>query len=123
MTYNPDVIISLLIVLAVAFSAARARRDGRNNPVSTGMLQADLTGVKERLTKMELKVDEIVQDVSVLPTKADIESLKSDVRNVRDKIADHQKYVDKVVDLVKDAADRTESAVVRLEGFALSAKS
>ena len=105
MLSNPDVLISLLIVLAVAISAAMARREGRNNPVSTSKLQLDVTGLKERMTVMEVKIEEIVDDVGRLPTKADITSLSERI------IA------------TKEAADRTEQAVVRIEKLLMKAPS
>lgn len=106
MLSNPDVLISLLIVLAVAFSAWwLARREGRNNPVSTSKLQLDVTGLKERMSIMEVKIEEIVTDVGQLPTTADIASLSERIT------------------ATKEAADRTEQAVVRIEKLLMKAPS
>lgn len=97
MLSNPDVLISLLIIVAVAISAALARREGRNNPVSTAKLQTDVIDLANRMTIMEVKVDEIVNDVGQLPTRADIAGLSERIT------------------ATKEAADRTEQAVVRIE--------
>lgn len=105
MLSNPDVLISLLIIIAVAISAAMARREGRNNPVSTSKLQIDVTGLKERMTVMEVKIEEIVTDVGQLPTTADIASLSERIT------------------ATKEAADRTEQAVVRIEKLLMKAPS
>lgn len=91
---NYDVLISLLIVAFVLAAAILSRRDaraqGQANPVGTGTLQADVNGLKNRMTRMEADIKNIQNDLDHAPTKADIARLEERIAGV----AGHTESID-----------------------------
>lgn len=112
---SPDVLISLLILSAVAIAVFIGRRGGAQNPVGTGKLQRDISSLNTRVTSLDTslkgvvnKVAKIEEDMEHLPSAADLKVLSTDIAAVRRELG-----------LVANAGDRTEQAVVRIEQLLL----
>ena len=100
---NIETLISVLILSVVfaafIFSRRDARKAGAANPVGTAELQSDMAKVKDRLTKVEVTVKKIEEEIDGLPSKADIARLEERVAGVAG-------YVENI-----------DNAVVRIEEF------
>lgn len=94
---SPDVIISIIILAALAAAVLLARREGAQNPVGTGKLQRDVADLRSRVSVIETSVKAIRIDIDAAPTKADIARLEGHIETAR------------------ALAEKTDQAVVRIE--------
>lgn len=110
---DPNLIISLLILTALAVAVWIGRKDGRANPVSTSKIEGDVKKLSNSLTekvgslsarvgKIETSIEDIRRDLDGAPTKADIARLEERIAGV----AGH--------------VESTDQAVVRIEQFLLT---
>ncbi|MEO6361080.1 MAG: hypothetical protein ABIO43_10985 [Sphingomicrobium sp.] len=100
-------ILGLMMVLAF--------KGGRNNPVTTGRLANDLHKTKNKLMVIAKELEEAA-------TKADLEALRLEITGSATSVevkalSDKVTTVCTKVDGIEKAADRTEEAVQRIEGF------
>lgn len=94
---SPDVLISLLILAAIAIAAVLARRQGAANPVGTAKLQADVTKLASRVGKIETSITAMRADLDAAPTKEDIARIEGQIGKVG------------------AIGEKTDQAVVRIE--------
>lgn len=118
--FNPDVIISLLLVLGVAIAVIIGKRDGQANPVNTRKLQSDLAKLTGQVTEsngkfnaLEASVQELRDDMGRQPTKSDIVRLEERIANTAKK-ADLTRIEEKV-NGVAGHVENVDASVVRIE--------
>jgi type II secretory pathway pseudopilin PulG len=100
--FNPEIMVSLIIVALVAFAAIKSAR--ANAPAS-----ASDDALKEDVNQLKLDVRQIKTELDDAPTAADVAKLNSEVTGMRREMA-----------LVAKSADRTEEAVVRIESHLMN---
>lgn len=86
MMFDPAIVFSLLILIAVAFTALRT---GRANPVDTGTL-------KQSVDRLEVEVKAIRKDLDEQPSAADFAALHGDLRALSATLQGVQKSQDKM---------------------------
>jgi len=110
---DPNLMMSLVLIAALAAAAWFGRKDGRANPVSTKKLEGDVkklaASVAEkdgtlnaRVSRIETAIEDIRRDLDGAPTKADIARLAERIAGV----AGH--------------VESTDQAVVRIEQFLMN---
>jgi len=92
-----EIVISIVILAAVAVAAWLGRSQGQANPIGTGKLQSDVSDLRARMGKMESSLNRMRNDLDTAPTKADIKELEGHIETVG------------------AIAEKTDQAVVRIE--------
>ena len=129
MTFDFDTLISIVILLAIA---ATIWRGGSKNPVGTGALERQISGLqatvksigdrvgglatKDELASLKREIEEI--DARTAST-ADIQEVKGDIKALGVQLDGETRRLGERIGAVKDAADRTEQGVQRIEGYFL----
>lgn len=129
MTANFDVIVAIIILAGLA---AIIWRGGSRNPVGTGALQRQISGIGSDVRALKAKLQEVaskaeldalkreIEDIEVrTASTADIERLAGELKALRAHMDGHTHRLDEKILAVKGAADRTEEGVARIEAFFL----
>lgn len=110
---SPDVLISLIILAAVAAAVLLARRQGAANPVGTAKLQRDMTALSGRVGKIESTMKGIRGDLDRAPTKEDIARLEGRIEAAASKVDIAR--LEGRIETVTTMSKSTDQAVIRIE--------